>query len=77
MGENIYNILLIKDLARQTGFSVYTLKYYLKVGLIHEVSRSPETRFRYFDNTTIDKLRKIRALRKEGHSISQIKNELL
>lgn len=60
-----------------TGFSIYTLKYYLKIELIREVSRSPETRFRYFDDSTIERLRKIRALRRESKPIREIKNELL
>lgn len=73
----MHNILLMKDLARVTGYSIHTLKYYLKIGLIQEVSRSPETRYRYFDDSTIALLKKIRAKRKEGKSISQIKDELL
>ena len=71
------NIYLIKDLARLTGFSVYTLKYYLKIGLFKEISRSPETRFRYFDDNTIEELKRIRDLRRAGKSINEIKNELL
>ncbi|MDO8489648.1 MAG: MerR family transcriptional regulator [Candidatus Omnitrophota bacterium] len=71
------NILLIKDLSRTTGFSVYTIKFYLKTGLIKEVSRSPETRYRYFDESTVEKLKKIRILQKEGKSLREIKNELL
>jgi len=70
-------IYLIKDLARITGYSIYTLKYYLKIGLIKEVSRSPETRFRYFDESTIERLKKIRGLRREGRSIKEIRDELL
>ena len=68
-GNKISNIYLIKDLARITGYSIHTIKYYLKIGLIKEVSRSPETRFRYFDNSTIKQLKDIRLLRKEGKSI--------
>jgi len=68
---------LLKDLARKSGFSVHTLKYYLKIELIKEISRSPETRFRYFDDSTVERLRKIRLLRKEGCSIKAIKDELL
>lgn len=68
------NIYLIKDIARLTGYSIHTLKYYLKIGLIKEVGRSPETRFRYFDDSTIAQLKKIRAFRKEGKSIKEIKN---
>ena len=75
--EKNYNVYLIKDLARITGHSVYTLKYYLKIGLIKEVSRSPETRFRYFNDSTVESLKQIRDLRRSGRSISQIKNELL
>jgi len=77
MGNNISNIYLIKDLARLTGYSIHTLKFYLKIGLIEEVSRSPETRYRYFDDSTTERLKKIRTLRKEGKSIKQIKDELL
>jgi DNA-binding transcriptional MerR regulator len=69
----IPNIYLIKDLARLTGYSIHTLKYYLKIGLIREIGRSPETNFRYFDDTTIEQLKKIRSLRKEGKSIAEIK----
>jgi DNA-binding transcriptional MerR regulator len=77
MGTNISKIYLIKDLARLTGYSIHTLKYYLKINLIKEVSRSPETNYRYFDDSTIELLKKIRFLRKEGKSIRQIKDELL
>ena len=73
----MHNIFLTKDLARATGYSIHTIKYYLKIGLIQEVSRSPETRYRYFDDSTILLLKKIRAKRREGKSISQIKDELL
>lgn len=73
----MYNVYLIKDLARVSGYSIYTLKFYLKIGLIKEVSRSPETRFRYFDDTTAELLRKIRVLRKEGKPLKEIRNELL
>lgn len=75
--DNIANIYLIKDLARITGYSIHTLKFYLKIGLIKEASRSPETRYRYFDDSTVSLLNKIHALRKEGKSIQQIRDELL
>ncbi len=71
------NIYLIKDLARTTGYSIYTLKYYLKIGLIRETSRSPETRYRYFDDTTVERLKRIRDFRKNQRSIREIMNELL
>lgn len=67
------NIYLIKDIARTSGLSVYTIKYYLKLGLIKEVGRSPETNFRYFDDTTLETLKKIRTLRREHRTIAEIK----
>jgi len=69
-------IYLIKDLARTSGFSVHTIKYYLKIGLIRENGRFPETNFRYFDSTTLALLSRIRQLRKEKKSLKQIKQIL-
>lgn len=71
------NIYLVKDLARLTGYSIHTIKYYLKIGLIREVGRSPETRYRYFSDSTIDLLKKIREYRRQNLSIEEIKYELL
>ncbi len=71
--EKVY---LIKDLARLSGQTVYTLKYYLNIGLIKEVGRSPETNFRYFDESTIERLKKIREFRRENKSIAEIKEIL-
>ena len=70
------NLYLIKDLARLSGFSIYTIKYYLKIGLIKEFGRFPETNFRYFNDSTIEQLEKIRQLRREKKSIKQIKQIL-
>ena len=62
----------MKDLSRMTGLSIYTVKYYLKIGLIKEVGRSSETNFRYFDNQTADDLKKIIAYKKENVSLAKI-----
>ena len=67
-----HNVLLIKDLARTTGLSVYTIKYYLKLGLISETDRTPETNFRLFDQSTVQRLQKIRQWRRQGVSLKQI-----
>ena len=64
---------LIKDLARLSNFSVYTIKFYLKEGLIKEVGRSPETNFRYFDDTSLNQLKRIREERLKGKSLKEIK----
>lgn len=67
------NIYLIKDVARQTGLSVHTIKYYLKLGLVKEFGRSKETNFRYFDDATIERLRQIIDYRKKKVSLRKIK----
>ena len=68
----IDNIYLIKDLSRLSGHSVYTIKFYLKLGLIKEAGRSPQTRFRYFDDSTVAQLSQIRTWRKERKSLAEI-----
>jgi DNA-binding transcriptional MerR regulator len=67
---------LIKDVSRLSGYSVYTVKFYLKLGLITEAGRSPQTRFRYFDDATLAELSKIRAWRKAGKTLAQIQRLL-
>lgn len=69
-------IYLIKDLARLSGHTIHTIKYYLNIGMIKEIGRSPETNFRYFDNDTFERLQEIRALRKENKSLAEIKEIL-
>ncbi len=69
-------IYLIKDLSRLSGHSIHTLKFYLKRGLISEIGRSPETRFRYFDDTTLARLAQIRAYRRQHKSLDAIQQLL-
>ncbi len=66
------NVYLIKDLSRLSGHSIHTLKFYLKLGLIKESGRSPQTRFRYFDDGVLAQLTRIRTFRKEGKSLAEI-----
>ena len=66
------DIYLMKDLSRMTGLSIYTIKYYLKMGLIKEVGRSSETNFRYFNSQTVDDLKRIIAYKKENISLAKI-----
>ena len=66
------NIYLIKDLAKVSGFSTHTLKFYLRLGLLEEIGRSPETKFRYFDDSSCSRLKKIRGLQKKKFSLKEI-----
>ena len=70
------NIYLLKDLSRTTGLSTHTLKYYLRIGLLSEIGRSPETNFRYFDDSTVHRLKKIRELRIKGLTLKNINKRL-
>jgi DNA-binding transcriptional MerR regulator len=72
----VKNIYLVKDLARLSEASSYTVKYYLKLGLIREMGRSPATNFRYFDDSTLLDLKKIIGWRREGVSLDRIKHLL-
>ncbi|MDP2939554.1 MAG: MerR family transcriptional regulator [Candidatus Omnitrophota bacterium] len=66
------NIYLLKDISRMSGQSTYTLKFYLKMGLLREIGRSPETNYRYFDDSSLELLRKIKQLRSDGLSLKEI-----
>ena len=59
-----------------SGYSIYTLKFYLKIGLLKEVSRSIAANFRYFDDNSLEILRKIHSLRLENKSLKEIKQIL-
>lgn len=69
-------IYLVKDLARASGHSVYTVEYYLKIGLLKEFGRGPDTRYRYFNDAAVRRLGRIRRLRKQGKSIKEISRAL-
>lgn len=70
------NIYLIKDLAKISGFSTHTLKYYLRLGLLEEIGRSPETKFRYFDDSSCSRLKRIRELQTKKLSLKEIQGVL-
>ena len=65
-------IYLLKDISQISGHSIHTIKYYLKLGLIKEAGRSPGTNFRYFDGNTVERLCRIRGLKKDNHSLKEI-----
>ncbi|MFC1556156.1 MerR family transcriptional regulator, partial [candidate division KSB1 bacterium] len=66
------NIYMIGDLARHTQFSIDTLNYYLRIGLIEEVGRSERSNYRYFDDSTLEDLSKIADLRLKKVPIKEI-----
>ncbi len=74
--ENMKNIYLVKDLSCVTGVSVYTIKYYLKLGLLKELGRTCQSNYRYFNDSAVRQLAKIRGWRKQGISIEQIQSRI-
>ena len=69
-------VYLIKDLAKVSGYSTHTLKFYLRLGLLKEIGRSPATNFRYFDDSSCERLTKIRALQSKKFSLKEIHQQL-
>ena len=70
------NIYLLKDLAKRSGITTHTLKFYLRVGLFKEIGRWPETQFRYFNDSSYETLKKIKALQKKNFTLKQIQDYL-
>ena len=70
------NIYLLKDLASLTGYSIHTLKYYLRLGLLEEIGRSPVTNFRFFDDSTFKRLEEIKQMRAKRISLEEIRSHL-
>ena len=67
--EKIY---LIGDLTRITELSNDTLNYYLRIGLIDEIARSERNNYRYFNDSTVEQIEKIKKLRLERISIKEL-----
>ena len=70
------HIYLLKDLSQISGYSTYTIKFYLRLGLLKEIGRSPSTNYLYFDDTSFQRLKKIRRLQKEKISLKEIQHRL-
>ena len=70
------SIYLIKDLAKVSGYSTHTLKFYCRLGILKEIGRSPETNFRYFDESSYARLKTIRKLQKRKYSLKEIHEQL-
>lgn len=71
MNDSASNHLSIQEVAKLTGLSVHTLRYYERIGLIHEIDRADNSHRRYSmeDVGWIEFLNKLRAT---GMSIQQM-----
>ena len=66
------NIYMIGDLARHTKYSIDTLNYYLRIGLIKEVGRSERSNYRYFDDSTVKQIKRIQELRMQKVPVKEL-----
>ncbi|MCH7782356.1 MerR family transcriptional regulator [candidate division KSB1 bacterium] len=66
------NIYMIGDLARHTKYSIDTLNYYLRIGLIKEVGRSERSNYRYFDDSTVEQIKRIQELRMQKVPVKEL-----
>lgn len=65
----------IKDLAVESGASYHMVYYYIRKNLMREVGTIGEDQ-RVFDEASLERLKRILALREEGKGISEIEKIL-
>jgi len=67
----------IGEIARQSGFSKDTLRYYEKIGLIQlDKKQRGENNYRFYDGSMLQKLDTIKKLKKVGFTLKEIKSLL-
>lgn len=64
--------MLITDVAKRTGLSIHTLRYYEKEGLIKNIHRNPSGR-REYDHGDLEWLTWIKRLKSTGMPLKEIK----
>ena len=65
--------LSIQEVARRTGFSESTLRYYERIGLIDPVPRATSSSHRRYAAETVDTLEALACLRSTGMSIDDMR----
>ena len=68
-------LLSLKQVAKITGVSPATVNYYTNIGLFKVAERQGNSRF-YDRKITLERLRKVKELRKRGYSLSLVKQML-
>lgn len=72
----IHGSLSMQEVARRTGFSDATLRYYERVGLIPDVPRDPSSNHRRYAPVIADRLEALACLRASGMSIEDMRSYL-
>jgi DNA-binding transcriptional MerR regulator len=73
---NLKDFLLIGELAKGSGFSIETLRYYDRSGIIRPKRRSEETGYRYYDGSALTALAFIRRAKRAGFTLREIRRIL-
>jgi DNA-binding transcriptional MerR regulator len=65
----------VGELAKLTGVSQRTIDYYTHLGLIHPIKRA-DNNYRYYNDETIHRLKRIESLKQEKLTLEEIKASL-
>ena len=63
----------IKDFATLCQCSIYTLRYYDKIGLLKPEAVNDQSGYRYYNEQQITRFQEIKELQEIGFSVSEIK----
>lgn len=63
----------IGELAKRSGFSIDTLRWYDKIGLLRPTRRNPVSRFREYGEEALDVLALVRSAKLAGLGLPQIR----
>ncbi len=66
----------IGELARRSGFSIDTLRWYDRIGLVRPARREPESRFRDYGEETLPLLDLVKWAKRAGLGLSRIRKIL-
>ncbi|NLU72480.1 MerR family transcriptional regulator [Streptomyces sp. HNM0575] len=68
--------LTIQQMARRSGFSDPTLRYYEKIGLLGEVARDESSGHRRYPPATVDRVEALSCLRSAGMTVTGMRRYL-
>ncbi|WP_369243716.1 MerR family transcriptional regulator [Streptomyces sp. R41] len=68
--------LTIQEMARRSGFTEPTLRYYEKIGLLGKVARDESSGHRRYEPTTVDRIEALSCLRSAGMTVSGMRRYL-
>lgn len=67
--------MLVHDIARKSGFSAYTIRYYARIGLLRP-SKDPDNGYQRFDRNDVERLDFVREARALGLTLTETRDLL-